>query len=65
MIEYKEQELKDRYIDFSNKIQDLFIEEDSYIIDTGNFENVNDEMLRIINKRIERHPFIWKLFFKI
>ena len=51
--------------DFSILIQDLTIPEGAWVIDTGNFENVNAEVaLRLID-RIRRHPIIWKLFFMV
>ena len=51
--------------DFSILIQELTIPEGGWIIDTGNFENVNAEVaLRLID-RIRRHPIIWKKFFMV
>ena len=51
--------------DFSVLIQELTIPEGAWVIDTGNFENVNAEVaLRLID-RIRRHPIIWKLFFMV
>ena len=48
--------------DFSIAVQDLLISENGWVIDTGNYENVNAEcLIRLINK-IEKHPFLWKLF---
>lgn len=52
-------------LDFSIAVQDLLISEDGWVIDTGNYENVNAEcLIRLMNK-IEKHPFLWKLFFMI
>lgn len=51
--------------DFSVAIQDLLISEDGYVLNTGNYENVNAEcLIRLMNK-IEKHPFLWRLFFMI
>ena len=51
--------------DFSILIQELTIPEGAWVIDTGNFENVNAKVaLRLID-RIRRHPIIWKLFFMV
>lgn len=51
--------------DFSILIQELTIPEGVWVIDTGNFENVNAEVaLRLID-RIRRHPIIWKKFFMV
>ena len=52
------------YVAFSRFMQDLFIPEGGYIIDTGNFETVNLALLPLIINRIKNHPFIWKLFFR-
>lgn len=51
--------------DFSVAIQDLLISEGGWVIDTGNWENVNAECLIRLMDRIERHPILWKLFFMI
>ena len=50
---------------FSILIQELTIPEGAWVIDTGNFENVNAKVaLRLID-RIRRHPILWKLFFMV
>ena len=51
--------------DFSLLIQDMIIFENGYVIDTGNWENVNAEVALRLAKRIKKHPIIWKLFFMI
>lgn len=52
-------------LDFSVAIQDLLISEGGWVIDTGNYENANAEcLIRLMNK-IEKHPYLWKLFFMI
>ena len=51
--------------DFSILVQKLLISENGYVIDTGNWENVNAEVsLRLIEK-IKRHPIIWKHLFMV
>lgn len=51
--------------DFSVLMQRLLISEDGYVIDTGNYENVNAEVaLRLANK-IRKHPLLWKIFFMV
>lgn len=51
--------------DFSVFIQCLLISENAYVIDTGNWENVNYVCAyRLLNK-IKKHPRLWKLFFMI
>ena len=54
-----------RYLALSHFFQEAFISKDGYIIDTGNFETVNLEMMSMVYKRIKKHPIIWKLFFMI
>lgn len=51
--------------DFSILIQDLLISENGYVIDTGNFENVNAEVALRLVERIKKHPIIWQLFFMV
>lgn len=51
--------------DFSLLIQDLTISEGGYVIDTGNYENVNAEVAFRLVDRIKKHPLIWKLFFMV
>ena len=53
------------YLAFSLFFQRAFISEDGYIIDTGNFETVNREMLSMVYERIKKHPILWRLFFMI
>ena len=49
--------------DFSILVQNLLVSENGYVIDTGNWENVNAAVaLRLIEK-IKRHPILWKHFF--
>ena len=51
--------------DFSILVQNLLVSENGYVIDTGNWENVNAEIaLRLIEK-INRHPILSKHFFMI
>ena len=51
--------------DFSLLIQDMAISEKGYIIDTGNWENVNAEIALRLAEQIKKHPIIWKLFFMV
>lgn len=51
--------------DFSIFIQDALISEKGYVIDTGNWENVNAEVALRLAKNIKRHPILWKLFFMV
>ena len=49
--------------DFSLLIQDMTISKNGYVIDTGNWENVNAEVAIRLAEQIKKHPIIWKLFF--
>lgn len=49
------------YILLSAFYQSLFISHDGYVIDTGNFQNVNYAILRDIYNFAKKHPRIWRL----
>lgn len=51
--------------DFSLLIQDMTISEKGYVLDTGNWENVNAEVALRLAERIKKHPIIWKIFFMV
>ena len=51
--------------DFSIFIQDALISENGYVIDTGNWENVNAEVVLRLAENIKRHPILWRLFFMV
>lgn len=51
--------------DFSVLIQDFLISPDGYVIDTGNWENVNAVCAISLAEKIRKHPLNWKLFFMI
>lgn len=51
--------------DFSILIQNLLISENGYVIDTGNWENVNAEVALRLVKKIKKHPILWKHFFMV
>lgn len=51
--------------DFSLLIQDMTISENGYVIDTGNWENVNAEVALRLAERIKKHPILWKLFYTV
>lgn len=48
--------------DFSILMQKLLISPTGYVIDTGNYENVNSEVALRLHERIKKHPLLWKLF---
>jgi hypothetical protein len=51
--------------DFSVLMQRLLISENGYVIDTGNWENVNAEVALRLADNIKKHPLIWKLLFMV
>jgi hypothetical protein len=51
--------------DFSILIQRLLVSEHGYVIDTGDWENVNAEVALRLASNIEKHPLIWKLLFMV
>lgn len=51
--------------DFSIIMQDLLIPDGDYVIDTGNWKNVNYFCVYGLIKRIKKHPLILRLFFII
>ena len=51
--------------DFSILMQDLLTSENGYVIDTGNWENVNAEVALALWWNVKRHPVLWKLFFMV
>lgn len=60
-----EDSMFDEYLAFSQFFQRAFISGYGYIIDTGNFETVNRELIFRVYERIKKHPIIWKLFFMV
>lgn len=51
--------------DFSVLMQRLLISENGYVIDTGNWENVNAEVALRLADNIKKHPLIWKMLFMV
>ena len=49
-------------LDFSVLMQNFLISKDGYVIDTGNYENVNAEIALRLERKIKEHPELWKLF---
>lgn len=48
--------------DFSIWMHDKLISKNGWVIDTGNWENVNAEVARRLEKQIQKHPILWKIF---
>ena len=51
--------------DFSIFMQRALISKYGYVLDTGNYENVNAEVALRLAEKIEKHPLLWKLFFMV
>lgn len=51
--------------EFSILIQNLLISENGYVLDTGNWENVNAEVALRLVEKIKKHPILWKHFFMV
>lgn len=51
--------------EFSILIQELLISENGYVLDTGNWENVNAEVALRLVEKIKKHPILWKHFFMV
>ena len=51
--------------DFSVLMQEFLISEGGYVIDTGNYENVNAEVALRLAEKIKKHPKLWQWFFMV
>ena len=54
--------IRKEYAYLSSFFQSLFISDDGYVIDVGNFQTANNEILEDILKRVKKHPILWKFF---
>lgn len=62
---YKSDDMRKEYLAFSQFMQNAFISEHGYIIYTGNFQTANLELIKLVYRKIKKHPIIWKLFFMV
>lgn len=51
--------------EFSVFMHEILISENGYVLDTGNYENVNAEVALRLADKIKKHPLIWKMFFMV
>lgn len=51
--------------DFSILIQNMTVSENGYVLDIGNWENVNAEVALRLAENIKKHPILWKMFFMV
>ena len=50
-------------MEFSEFFNDLFMWPDDYIIDTGNWENVNMAVMESFAEKVRTHPILFAIFF--
>lgn len=50
------------YLELSRFIQALFISDNGYVIDTGNFQTVNRAILKDIYENVKANKKAWKMF---
>ena len=62
---YTSEDLREEYLQFSRFIQGAFISPAGWIIDTGNYQTANRALIKDIYDKIQRHPLIWKIFFRV
>ena len=48
--------------DFSVCMHRFLISEDGWVIDTGNYENVNAEVVLRLEQKIKENPNLWRFF---
>ena len=46
-------------------MHEFLISEGGYVIDTGNYENVNAEVALRLAEKIKKHPKLWQWFFMV
>ena len=46
-------------------VKNLLISENGYVLDTGNWENVNAKVALRLVEKIKKHPILWKHFFMV
>lgn len=51
--------------EFNSLMHKLLISRDGYVIDTGNYENVNAEVALRLAEKVKEHPLLWRLFFMV
>ena len=50
------------YLELSRFIQSLFISDNGYVIDTGNFRTANRKILQDIFENVKANKKAWKMF---
>lgn len=48
--------------DFAIIMRNFMISKDGWVIDTGNWENVNAEVALRLERKIKEHPYLWRFF---
>ena len=62
---YDEDDIFHEYLSFSQYIQNVFISQKGWVIDTGNFKTANRELIELIERKINKHPILFNLFFRV
>ena len=62
---YNTNDMFHEYLAFSQFFQRAFISKDEYIIDTGNFQTCNRELINRVQEKTKKHSILWKLFFMV
>ena len=57
--------LLEEYCALSCFFQTLFISENGYIIDTGNFRDVNRELVELVLEKVEKNPTLFRKLFEV
>lgn len=55
----------DEYQKFSSWVHDIFIPKGEILIDIGNFQTCNEELMPLVERKIRKHPWIWRIFFMV
>lgn len=50
-------------MEFSDLFNEMFFHEGDWIIDTGNWENVNRAVMESFARKVADHPLLFQLFF--
>ena len=52
-------------LEFANFVHDSLVSNRNYVLDVASQEQVNGFVASKLAEKIQKHPLIWKLFFKI
>ena len=52
-------------LEFRIKMHEFFISKNSIVLDCNINANINSYLVELVEKKIKKHPLIWKLFFMV